>query len=687
MKKAVDAIKLLLVEDSLEDAERLSSMLRNAGITVRAAHAQDAAGLDSQLQAQTPDLILAGTTAALTLAGIAQAAARGGKDIALIAVIDALDEDAISDALRDGASAVALRTRTDQFVAVVRREFDSLNQRRNVRRLEAALRESERRSDALLESSRDPIAYVHEGMHVRANKAYLDIFGYSDFAEIEGVSILDMIAAESADDFKKLLKNLSKGIKPPPKFDVKAKRANGPAFDAVIEFTEASFEGEPCQQVVLRQQIASAELEREIDALRSKDLVTDLYNRQYGLTELDRMIAAAGAGASDQFLLLVEPDNFRKLLDTVGIGNADLLLGDMANLVRRHLEASDLACRFGEQTFAILAHGRDLETTRQLAQTLCQAFGEYIFEIGKHSIGSSISIGGSLIGEKSASAQIVLVQASNALRSAQEQGGNQVNILDPGMQDRLAADEKRDMLKRIRNALDNNAFMFYHQPVLSLRGAEGEYFEVLLRMPGDKGEISPKSFLPTAEEQGLLPAIDRNVVANAIRELGERERNGKRTTFFLKISAQSLDDQTLLPWIAQQLKNERVRGDALVFEMPESKVVTHLKPARSFVNGLKQIHCGFALEQFGAGLNSFQLLKHVDADYLKIDRSFMLDLTKNKENQDFIRRFCNQAHQANKLTVAEFVEDAASMSLLFACGVNFVQGHFLNEQERVIAAT
>lgn len=687
MSKAAEAIKLLLIDDSLEDAERLSSMLRNAGIGVRAVLARDAAELDTLLQAQTPDLILVSISASLPLAEVAQAASRGGKDIGLIAILDALNEDEISNALRDGANAVALRTRTEQFVAVIRREFDSLNMRRSVRRLEASLRESERRCDALLESSRDPIAYVHEGMHVHANKAYLDIFGYSDFAEIEGVSILDMIAPESATGFRKLLKNLSKGEKPPPKLDVKVRRSNGETFAAVMEFTSASSEGEPCQQVVLRQQTTSAELEMEIDALRSKDLVTDLYNRQYGLTELDRMIAAAGSSASDQFLLLVEPDNFRKLLDTIGIGNADLLLGDMANLLRRNLDTTDLAFRLSEHTFAVLVRGRDTDSTRQLAQTLCRKFDEQIFEIGNQSVGASISIGGSLIGEKNANAQTVLTQAGNALRAAQEQGGNQASIVDPSVRDRAAEDQMRDLLKRIKAAIADNSFALYHQPIVSLHGAEGEFYEVLLRLRGDKGDVSPKLFLPVAEENGLLPSIDRSVIASAIKELGEREHAGRRTTLFVKLSAQSLDDPGLVQWISQQLKNARLRGDALVFEMPESKVVTHLKTARSFVNGVKQLHCGFALEQFGSGLNSFQLLKHVDAGYLKIDRSYMVELTKNKEHQDFIRRFCSQAHQLGKLTIAEFVEDAASMSLLFMCGVNFVQGHFLSEQEKVVAET
>ncbi len=687
MNKAVSIIKLLLVENSVEEAERLASVLRNAGITVRASHIKNATELEAQLQAQTPDMIfIAIASSAPTLAETVQLAHRGGKDIAVVALLDKLSEDDITHALQAAANAVALRTRNDQFVAVVRREYDSLNMRRSARRLEAALRESERRCDALLDSSRDPIAYVHEGMHVRANKAYLEIFGYEDFADIEGVSLLDMIAPETADSFKTLLKSLSRGEKPPEKLDIKAVNAEGKTFDAIMEFAAASFEGEPCQQIVLRQHAVSAELAAEIDSLRQKDLVTELYNRQYGLTELDRMIAEAAAGAANQSLLLIEPDKFRQQLDTVGIGHADLLLGDMAGLLRSHLGSTDIAIRMGEHTFGALVRGRDPEAVNKLGQELCKAFSEHIFEIGKQSVSATVSVGGTLIGERNANAQTVLSQASTALRSALDEGGNRVHVLDPGLQDRAAAAEAKEMLVRLQQAITSNAFVLYFQPVVSLHGAEGEFYEVLVRMLGDKGEIMPNSFFPIAEQHGLLGAIDRRVIGGAIKAVAEREKAGRHTTVFIKLTTTSLEDATLLPWIAQQLKTERLRGDALVFEIAESKVVTSLKPARTFVAGLKQMHCGFALEQFGSGVNSFQLLKHIDADYLKVDRSYMAELTKNKENQDFIKQFCQQAHAAGKLTVAEFVEDAASMSILFTCGVNFVQGNFLSEPERVMGS-
>jgi diguanylate cyclase (GGDEF)-like protein/PAS domain S-box-containing protein len=686
MSRAEDTIKLLLVDDSAEDAEQLISLLRNAGIAVRPSRVTSEEELEDALERQVPDLILVDLDCRdLDVARVAALANRNGRDIALIGHGASLPADTIVEATRSGARALALRSRPQHIEMVVRREFEALAMRRSVRRLEAALRETERRCEALLDSSREPIAYVHEGMHVRANKAYLDMFGFDDFEDVEGMSILDLVAPDDADDFKNLLRRLSRGEAPPERLHLRAQRGDGSAFDAVMEFAQASYEGERCQQITFRQQSADPALAQEIDALRSRDLVTDLYNRQHTIMAVERACAAAAAGRGDQAMFLLEPDNFQHLLDTVGIGNTDLLLGDMANLLRRQLNEDDIPGRLSDHGLGVLLESRSGEAVRELAEKLRKAFEDRIFDVGKQSISLTVSIGGVLIGERNATAGVVLDQAQASLRSAQIEGGNRIKLHDPSAQDKALAEQNRHWLSLVEQALANDGFLLYYQPIISLHGAQGEFYEILLRMRGPNEEILPTYFLPTAERHGLMPAIDRWVIANAIRAVAEREQAGHKTTFFIKLTPQSLNDETVLPWIAQQLQRARQRGDALVFEMPESKVVTHLKPARAFLRGLEQLHCGFALEQFGSGLNSFQLLKHIPAHYLKIDRNYMADLPKNKENQERIKDICDQAHHAGKLTIAEFVEDAASMSILFSCGVNFVQGNFLQEPEKVMA--
>ncbi|MEO7199896.1 MAG: GGDEF domain-containing response regulator [Dokdonella sp.] len=673
-------INLLLIEDSADDAQQLNAVLRNGAIAVRPSRAVNEAELEDLLERQTPDLILINIGSAdVSLQHCMDAVGRTGKDIVVIAYGAQLSEEAMVTAIREGARTIILHNRPEHVQMVVRREFESLTTRRSVRRLEGSLREAERRCGALLDSSRDPVAYVHEGMHVRANRAYLETFQFDDFEDIEGLSILDLIAADDADDFKSLLRRLSKGEKPPQKLNLKAQRNDGSTFDAIMEFSEANYEGEACQQIIFRQQMVDAALAEELDALRSKDLVTDLFNRQYLLTELEHATAAAANGKMDQALLLLEPDNFKVVLDGIGLGNTDLLLGDMANLLRRHLRDGDIPGRIGDHTFGVVVAERSMEEVHLLAETLRKAFEDRIFEVGKQSITLTVSVSGSLLGEKNTARNVALEQASGALRNAQTEGGNRVNIFDPTAQDKADAQKHRHWLKLIDDALNNDGFVLYYQPIVSMQGSDEDFYEVLLRMKGPQGEILPNHFLPIAEQHNLLMQIYRWVIAKAIQTLAARQQAEQKTILFIKLTPQSLDDQGLVPWIALQLKNARLGGDSLVFEMPESKVVTSLKPARAFFKSLEQLHCGFALEQFGSGLNSFQLLKHVPAHYLKIDRNFMLDLSQNKENQERIKSICEQARALGKLTVAEFVEDAGSMSILFSCGVNFVQGNFLRE--------
>ena len=686
MAKQELVIRILLVEDSMDTAEQLVSMLRNAGIPVRPSRADSIKSVTQQIADAQPDLVLVNAANKLpTFAETMSAVAASGKDIPVIPVVKALDEAAFLSAFAAGARGLALLSNSEQVQLVVRTEFSDLHTRRSVRRLENALREVERRCDALLESSRDPIAFLHEGLHVRANKAYLDMFGYDEFEDLSGLSILDMVSPKHADEFKVLLKKLSKGDKPPERVELEAQRADGGKFAAIMEFAEATFEGEPCQQITFHRNEMNAEQAEELNRLREQDLVTGLYNRQYFLSELDKIVSEAAKGRNDLSLVLVEPDNFRKVLDTVGVGNADLLLSDMASLVRKQVSDKDIIARIGEQTFAILIPNASHDDAHALGTKLCKVFGGHVFELNQKSVNLTASIGVVYIGEKIANAQTIMGEAANVLRAAQNGGGNRVNVFDPAAQDKADAEKQRAWLNLVKDALAHDGFSLFFQPIISILGEEGEFYEILLRLNGPKGEIGPGFFLPIAERNGLMPAIDRWVIARAIKVLAEREREGRKCTFFVKITPYSVEDAGLLPWIAAQLQASRLRGDALVFGMPESKVVTNLTNVRKFQKGLEQLHSHFAIEQFGSGLNSFQLLKHIDPKYLKVDRTFMADLPKNKDSQAKVREICDEARAAGKVTIAEFVEDAASMSILFSCGVNFVQGNFLQEPEKVMS--
>ena len=672
-------LRLLLVEDQLEDAEQLISQLRNGGMAVRPQRPESEEDLVKLLETQSIDIVLASLDAKyLPIDQVVERVTATGKDIPVIASTTVLEEKSVLAALAAGTRDIALRTRPEHVQSVVRNEFAALLARRGLRHLEASLRETERRCDALIASSRDPIAYVHEGMHIRANDAYLEMFGFEGFDEIEGLSVLDLIGPAHADAFKQLLKKLSKGESPPRQMELQAQRTDGSTFDAVMEFTQATYEGESCLQIVFRQQTVDAEMVKELDTLRQRDSLTGLFNRQHFMTELEAAIVRAADGKGQQAFLLVEPDHYENLLGEIGLAAADDLIKGIAERLQGALDADTLAARLSDHGFAVLCLSHDHNGSLAQAERIREAFHGHILDLGDRSVNPSVSIGGVQVGERIASVSQVMSKSSQCLASCIGMGGNRIEIFDPAARDRAEEERIQAWVERIREALAGDQFVLHYQPIISLTGAEEENYDVYLRMKGQGGEIIPPlTYLSIAEEHGLLDDIDRWVIKHAVAVIAERMKAGKHTNLFVKVTPASLVEGGLETFIAEQLAAHAVPGDRLVLQIPESKVFTHLKAVQAFQAAVAAQGCRVALEQFGTGLNSFQMLSHFDPAILKIDRGFITEMGKNPEIQKQVRDIVNKAHAAGKQTVAEFVSDAATMSVLFGMGMDFVEGNFL----------
>ena len=676
-------IKILFIENSLEEAEQIISLMRNSGIAVRPARATNAEQLQKAIDELEPDIVMFDPSVkGLELREVVQALDAYGRDYSLIGLPDKLEGQQVADLFVGGARGVAPRNQPKQLIIILQREFDALQTRRQVRRLETSLRESERRCDALLDSSNDAIAYVHEGMHVRANQAYLDNFGYASFDDLLGIPVMDMVDSANADEFKVLLKGHARHEKMLSQLTLHARRADGSQFDATVEFAPATFEGESCLQIVFRRQLVDPAVLEQLQ----RDPVTGLFNRSRMLECVDNAVADATNGKKGQALLLIEPDNWTNLVAGIGLGKADGLLAAFAGRVRMLLGTGDVAGMLAEHTFGIVLDTREDDAIKEWIAKLQHSVSNEIFDVGARSMSVTASIGGSLLGEKNANADLLLNQASQALRMAQSLGGSKVELNDPAAGEKADDERDRYWLDLLREALEKNGLVLYHQQIISLQDAEGDYSEILVRMNGPQGEVSPGFFMPIAEKHNLNGAIDRWVLHRTISALQIRESHGMDTTFFVKLTAASMNDETLLPWLADRLKRAALKHGQIVLEMTESKVMTMLRPAQEFVNGWKKLGGKFALEQFGSGLNSFQLLNHIDADYLKIDRSYMADLPQHAESQKKIAEICDRARELKRQTIAEWVEDATSTSLLFAYGVDFVQGNFLQIPQQLTGA-
>ena len=674
------ALRLMLVDDQVNEAEAIVSGMRNAGIAVRPLRPESLDELATQLAQQPVDVVLAEYGSKhLPFNEVAMVVGSCGRDVPLLAVLDGLTDEILDAVQALGAQGVALRGRPQQLLKAVRDQWADLDARRAQRHLEAQVRETERRCDMLIDSSREPIAYIHEGMHIRANPAYLEMFGYETFEDIEGMSLLDLVAPAHVDEFKALLKRLSKGEAPPPRYELTARDIEGRDFPAVMEFTAAQYEGEPCQQVIFRRQAQDQdpELARQVEELKQRDHATGLLNRPTFLGLLDAAVAEAAGQGATHGLLLIEPDHYAQLLDVIGLDASDELMAAMGQRLDS-VAGGAATARFAERQLALLVRDSDHMATSELAERVRDAFAEHVLEVGAHSLNATVSIGGVQIGEKSASTSQVLAKASQGVVAAVGVGGNRAELFDPGAVDRAELERIEAWVTRIKVALEGDGFRLDFQPVIALQGDGSEMYEMFLHLYGSDGEpVEASAYLPIAEEHGLLGQIDRWAVARAIDLIGERQRAGKRTSLLLSLSSEAVQDPTMASFIAAHLSSTGVPGEQLVLAVPEAKVFTNVRAAQEFVGAMAGFGARIALDRFGAGLNSMQLLTHFEPAFLKIDPQFMEDLARNVDSQQQVRNIAAQAADRGIRTIADRVQDATSMTLLFSAGVDFVQGDFL----------
>jgi len=675
-------IRLLIVEESRNDAESLANILRNAGQASRLSYAEDQEDLEKHLVQQLPDLILCATgLETISLGGVVQLLEQRQLKIPLVAIGESGEEASVVEAMRAGANDLCSYDQPEHLQLVVKREMSQLRTCHSAQNFELKFHESEKRARMLMESSRDAIAYVHEGMHIFANSSYLEMFGFDSLEEIEGTPILDMVAPDDHAEFKEFLRSYSTGDGQEGRLETRGLLPDGRTFDAEMEFAPASIDGEPCTQIIIRNQTTSnRELEQKLKYLSKQDVLTGLFNRQYFMEELELAVTDAISGSSSAAVLYLLVDNFKDIKDKVGIGVADVVISDIAGLLREHTGENDIVARFGDHSFAMLRRNCDAESIQALGDKLRQAVENHIADVEDQSITTTCSVGMSMVAESTPSAHEVISRADLACEVARSSGGNRIHLHNPVVDEKIGKERDQQMHALIRDALEQNQFRLLYQPIVSLQGDESEKYEVLLRMINDEGDhILPSQFLPIAEQTGQVAEIDRWVISNAIQVLAEHRGRGADTQFFIKISAATLLDDELVKFIHASIRESRLPGDALIFEIAEKHAAQHLKHAKTFVKTIQELHCKSALEHFGASPNSFQLLKHLPVDFLKIDGSFIHNLATDNNNQAMVKSILDTASSMNKQCIAEYVQDAHSLAVLWQSGINYIQGNFLQE--------
>jgi len=672
-------LRLAIIEDSGHKAEGHATALRNAGFTVHCDLVNDLDSLAGLFSSSNPDIVVCGTGKQLPdLGSVTALLAETAPGIPVIAFTDEVTDAAVSEATHNGAMALLAYDNPDSLQALLKREQQTLMLRRQLRQLESKLAETEARCSSLMESSRDAITYMHEGMHIHANKSYIDLFGFSGLDEIAGMPIMDMIDPGDHEIFRNFLHTCDSTC---GTLEITAIGPRDYRFDAIMEFSPATIDGEACTQVTVRNK-TDIELEAKLDILSRQDMLTGLYNRQHFMQLVNNSIQEDVEAGRQQAVAYILLDNFRSIREEIGIAGSDIVVNDIARLIETACGRDDIIARFSDYVFTVLHYDSSPEGIQQFMDTLRQGIGEHVSEVEGHVATTNCSIGISIINGHTSNAQGALSRADLACEVARSSGGNQIHVHSTAVDEKMDAGNEDIWDEVISATIREERFYLVYQPIVSLNGNTGSRYEVLLRVVDEKGHvILPGQFLSIAEKTGKSGEIDRWIIDKAFSTLVKQSSEDSSVEFFIKLSGTTLEDHELPVWINRKLKEYRVKSDCICFEIPEAVAIRDMKSIRTFIKAMQNLHCKVAIEHFGCA-NQPQLIQHLPVDILKIDGSLINSLASSEEQQGKIKTFINLARKSNIQCVAERVDDAGDLAKLWEYGMDFIQGNFVQEPSK-----
>jgi diguanylate cyclase (GGDEF)-like protein len=671
------SVNLLVIDRSPESAEHVNSLLRNSGIKIHVMHAQTAADAKRSLDHDAPVLILYSDAeeADASIEEINELALAFNVPLALFTPMD--DPEKLAKTLAATACFVINSEDEDLLTDSVNRLVSASENERNHEKQKQFVEELEHRYNLLLDSSRDAIAYVHEGLHVYTNRAYKEALQVKTDGDIAGSSLLEMLDAGET-NLKTLFKGLSKGQFPDEALAVKVKRPDGTEFEANLLFSPARFDGEDCTQMMVQRSDSANALAAELERLRLIDPLTRLHNRRAFSDAVDEIIAS-GSPDDAAAVMYIEADGIVELQDELNAESMDEFIIDMANVIRQNILESDIAARIGDHGFAVLIARNTGQNLEVAGQKILEAYRSHIVEIGDRAISMSCSIGLAGVSRITQNAPEIISRARKAQAEAAEQGDQLVSFR-PQLTAVSKVDGEPDWVNRIRHALSNQDFYSVQQSIVDLDGEGEQLVENITFMRGENGDHPWKEFQNAADRNDLAGTIDRHIIPGLLKALVDSQERQ-----IISLSNNSILDYGFPGWFADQMKAACVPGDKIILQIDAASAHSNLRPAQRLMKELKPLGCHLAVSQFDSERRSIQLLEHLDITFIKVVPALTEDLTANTKNQEAVRTIVEAAEPHDVAVIADEVVDTSSLAVLWQCGVKLIAGAFLRESSQVRA--
>jgi diguanylate cyclase (GGDEF)-like protein len=419
--------------------------------------------------------------------------------------------------------------------------------------------------------------------------------------------------------------------------------------------------------------------QKRVQAHNPRDPVTGLYDRAHVLERLGEMLAhedAHSLGGGLLFLLVDGAQNFR---ERIGLTAFDQLMGQAGAFLAGRVGARDYCARFGDTSFIVLVPEQGEAALLEAATAVRQAFDQHVFEVGDRSITLAVALGVSTFAQNLGEAAAMVNAAERACVAARQDPERRVALFQT--QITQAGDADEDVLVgAIRDAIRNESFQLLFQPIASLRGSHDEQFQTLLRLRGDGGRTYTAGVIvPLAERAGLIHGVDRWVLSRALLVISERERDGHPVRLFVSQSVDSLNDPQRLSWLKQGIETRRVQPEHLVIEFRTADAVARIRQLIAFHENAKRLGIKLCLSNFEATMANFQILQHVQVDFVKVAPKYTHADGQNAKTRAELRQAITHLRERGIRIVAPQVEDAQAAAGLWSTGVDYIQGNFVQQ--------
>lgn len=675
------AIPLVVLSRQQDPVEIINSTLRNAGHPVHCTWVRDLPDLGESLARLSPELVLLCVADAEETAAALDVRNRYASRVPTLLVRESITEADLVQGLELGAQDVVTLAARGRLEAVAVRELHASRLDHALSGTLASARQYRDQMKAFMTGSTDAIAHVQEGIVVDVNPAWAELFGHSDPNSLLGQPLMDLFDGSSHTALKGALVASAQGRWSDHSINTKALLPDGSQLSLDLELERFDFEGEPAVRLRVATQKRDLEtLARQLEDAVHHDTATGLLQRATFMESAATRVGQPLKGGI-RTIAYIEPDRFAALTLEHGPLAAEDLVEAVGNILRNQLQPGDLAGRVGSQGFALLlerGNQRDVEAWLGMALQRASSSG---LKANGQPLKLTCSAGAGTCHAHGEPLTRPLAEAIDAQRAACAAGGNRMMQREsaPAGKPELA-DADRIWAAQIKSALMANRFRLVQQPIASLVGEDRAMFDLVVRMLDETGqEVLPSEFLAAAERTDLMKNIDRWVVGAAMSFCASRQPH----RVFVRLSRDSIRDQTLGNWLQQQLKASGIEPGKVVVELSEELASQNMNDTRALCSLLKTLGIELAVEHFGSSGDAAELLNRVPINYVKIDGALMQGLSNDRPLQERVKGLVDLAREHGITTIAERVEDANTMAVLWQLGVEFIQGYFVNDPEQV----